>query len=290
MSSPVRKAVILAAGFGTRFLPVTKALPKEMLPIFDRPALQYVVEEAVSAGLREIIIVTAAGKTAIEDYFDHAYDLEQFLMNKRNESALAEVRRPALLADIAYVRQKERLGVGHAVLCARSLVGNEPFALFFPDDVIFSEKPAIGQLLHVFQERGESVLAVERTPRDEISHYGVIDARQAGLRLHQLLGLVEKPSPQDAPSDLAIVGRYILTPQIFERLAETLPHPSGEIQLTDGLARLLEHERVYAYEYMGERHDTGRPLGLLKASISEALRRPDAADGLSSYLRGLDLS
>ncbi|MFQ5878574.1 MAG: UTP--glucose-1-phosphate uridylyltransferase [Dehalococcoidia bacterium] len=286
---PVRKALVLAAGFGTRFLPVTKALPKELLPLVDRPVIHYVVEEAVAAGLEQIVLVTAAGKSAIEDYFDITPELERVLAARGDAAGLEAVRRPALMAEMVYVRQKERLGVGHAVLCARPLVGDEPFALFFPDDVILSRQPAIGQLIQAFQGRDGGVLAVERVPTSEISSYGVIQPQPLGHRLHRVLGLVEKPPPQEAPSDLAIVGRYVLTPQIFDALAETPPSTSGEIQLTDGLALLLRQQPLYAYEYEGERYDTGRPLGLLKASLAVALNRPDLASQLRSYLLRLDV-
>lgn len=285
----VRKALVLAAGFGTRFLPATKALPKELLPLLDRPVIQYVVEEAVAAGLEQVIIVTAAGKGAIEDYFDSAPELERLLAARGDDEALEEVRRPACLAEVIYVRQKERLGVGHAVLSARAAVGDEPFALLFPDDVILSPEPAIGQLLRVSEKCGGSVLAVERVPPQEISSYGVIQPEAVGPRLHRVLGLVEKPSPQEAPSDLAVVGRYVLMPQVFAALAETPPSANGEIQLTDGLALLLRQQPLYAYEYEGERHDTGRPLGLLKASLAVALRRPDMAPALRAYLRRWDI-
>ena len=285
----VRKALVLAAGFGTRFLPATKALPKELLPIVDRPVIHYVVEEAVAAGLEQVIIVTAAGKGAIEDYFGSAPELERVLEARGDGKALEEVRRSARLAQVAYVRQPGRLGIGHAVLCARAAVGDEPFALFFPDDIIFASEPAIGQLLRAFEGCGSSVLAVERVPSQEISSYGVIRAEPAGPRLHRVLGLVEKPPARKAPSDLAIVGRYVLTPQVFDALAATPPDGRGEIQLTDALGLLLQRQPLYAYEYEGERHDTGRPLGLLKASLAVALRRPDLAEELRSYLRRCNL-
>ena len=285
----VRKAVILAAGYGTRFLPATKAIPKEMLPLVDRPAIQHVVEEAVRAGLEQIIMVTAAAKRAVEDHFDRDRELEQWLEQKGNAPQADEMRRLAGLADIVCVRQKERLGIGHAVLMARSLVGDEPFALFFPDDIIESEVPAIKQLMDVFYRHGGSVLAVQRVPREEIHHYGVIEPKPLEERVYQVLGIVEKPPASEAPSDLTVVGRYVLTPAIFPILASTPPDAKagGEIQLTDGIARLLGEESVFACRYEGERFDVGRPLGLLKASLSMALGRPDLGPELRRYLREL---
>ena len=285
----VRKAVILAAGYGTRFLPASKAIPKEMLPLVDRPAIQYVVEEAVKAGLEQIIMVTAAAKRAVEDHFDRDRELERWLEQKGRVEQADEMRRVAGLADIVCVRQKERLGIGHAVLMARSLVGDEPFALFFPDDIIESDVPAIRQLMDVFDRRGGSVLAVQRLPREEIHHYGVIEPKPLEERVYQVLGIVEKPPAEKAPSDLAVVGRYVLTPAIFPILASTPPDAKagGEIQLTDGIARLLGEESVFACRYEGERFDVGRPLGLLKASLSMALARPDLGPELRRYLQDL---
>jgi UTP--glucose-1-phosphate uridylyltransferase len=283
----VRKAVILAAGYGTRFLPATKAIPKEMLPLVDRPAIQHVVEEAVRAGLEQIIMVTAAAKRAVEDHFDRDLELERWLEQKGSREQAEGIRRVADLADIAFVRQKERLGIGHAVLMARSLVGDEPFALFFPDDIIESEVPAIKQLMDVFYRHGGSVLAVQRLPREELSHYGVIEPKQLEERVYQVLGIVEKPPASEAPSDLATVGRYVLTPAIFPILERLPPGAGGEIQLTDGIALMLGEEPVFACRYEGERFDVGRPLGFLKASLSMALARPDLGPALRRYLRDL---
>ena len=283
----VRKAVILAAGYGTRFLPATKAIPKEMLPVVDRPAIEHVVEEAVRAGLEQIIMVTAAAKRAVEDHFDRDLELERWLERKGRSQQAEDIRRVAGLADIAFVRQKERLGIGHAVLMARSLVEDEPFALFFPDDIIESEVPAIKQLLDVFYRHGGSVLAVQRLPREELPHYGVIEPKPVEERVYQVLGIVEKPPASEAPSDLASVGRYVLTPAIFPALERTPADAGGEIQLTDGVALLLGEEPVFACRYEGERFDVGRPLGLLKASLSMALARPDLGPELRSYLRDL---
>jgi len=285
----VRKAVILAAGYGTRFLPATKAIPKEMLPLVDKPAIQHVVEEAVRADLEQIIMVTAAAKRAVEDHFDRDLELERWLEQKGSGQQADEMRRLAEMAEIVCVREKERLGIGHAVLMARSLVGDEPFALFFPDDIIESEVPAIKQLMDVFYRHGGSVLAVQRLPREELCHYGVIEPKPLEERVYQVLGIVEKPPPGEAPSDLAVVGRYVLTSAIFPILERTPPDPAagGEIQLTDGIARLLGEEPVFACRYEGERFDVGRPLGLLKASVSMALRRPDLGPELRRYLREL---
>ncbi len=283
----IRKAVILAAGYGTRFLPATKVIPKEMLPLVDRPAIQHVVEEAVRAGLRQIILVTAAAKRAVEDHFDREFELERWLEQKGSGQQAEEMRRLAEMAEIVCVRQKERLGIGHAVRIARSLVGDEPFALFFPDDIIESEVPAIQQLMDVFYRHGGSVLAVQRLPREELSHYGVIEHKPLEERVYQVLRIVEKPPASEAPSDLAAVGRYVLTPAIFDALERTQPGAGGEIQLTDGIGLLIGEEPVFACRYEGERFDVGRPLGLLKASLSMALRRPDLGPELRSYLRDL---
>ena len=283
----IRKAVILAAGYGTRFLPATKVIPKEMLPLVDRPAIQHVVEEAVRAGLRQIILVTAAAKRAVEDHFDREFELERWLEQKGSGQQAEEMRRLAEMAEIACVRQKERLGIGHAVRIARSLVGDEPFALFFPDDIIESEVPAIQQLMDVFYRHGGSVLAVQRLPREELSHYGIIEPKQLEERVYQVLRIVEKPPASEAPSDLAAVGRYVLTPAIFDALERTPTGAGGEIQLTDGIGLLIGEEPVFACRYEGERFDVGRPLGLLKASLSMALRRPDLGPELRSYLRDL---
>jgi UTP--glucose-1-phosphate uridylyltransferase len=283
----VRKAVILAAGYGTRFLPATKAIPKEMLPLVDRPAIQHVVEEAVRAGLEQIIMVTAGAKRAVEDHFDREFELERCLEQKGSGQQAEEMRRLAEMAEIVCVRQKERLGIGHAVRMARSLVGDEPFALFFPDDIIESEVPAIQQLMDIFYRHGGSVLAVQRLPREELPHYGIIEPKQLEERVYQVLRIVEKPPASEAPSDLAAVGRYVLTPAIFAALERTPPGAGGEIQLTDGIGLLLGEEPVFACRYEGERFDVGRPLGLLKASLSMALARPDLGPELRSYLRDL---
>ena len=283
----VRKAVITAAGWGTRFLPVTKAQPKEMLPLVDKPIIQYSVEEAVGAGLKQIVLVTAQGKRAIEDYFDRSFELE-YVLKQRGETALWEqVRRLSSMADIAYVRQKEQLGLGHAVLVTQAVVGEEPFALFLPDDVFDASAPVIRQLLDAHEELGGCVLAVEKVKREETGRYGIIAPKQIGPRLYEVLDLVEKPSPQQAPSELAIVGRYVLEPRIFAALKATRPGSGKEIQLTDGLRHLLARGKIYAVEYEGVRYDAGTPLSWLKATVALALKHPDLGAELRDYLRTL---
>ena len=286
----VRKAVVLAAGYGTRLLPATKAQPKEALPLVDKPIIQYTVEEAAASGLEQVIIVTAAGKRAVEDHFDRSLELEQALLAKGEHARLEEVRRISDLADIVYVRQKEQRGIGDAVLTARGVIGDEPFVLFFPDDVILSDIPAARQLIDIYEAQGGPVLAVEEVPGDEVESYGIVDGEAIGEGLYLVRALVEKPKPAEAPSNLAIVGRYVLTPDIFGVLTETTPGKGGEIQITDGLSLLLARRAMFAYRFQGKRFDTGRPLGLLKASIEVALARPDIGPALRSYLRTLDLS
>src|SRR5437016_5585199 len=292
MKMRVRKAVFPAAGLGTRFLPATKAQPKEMLPLVDKPIIQYGVEEAVAAGVDNIILVTGRGKNAIEDHFDVSVELETFLEARGKRDQLDEVRKISNMINFAYVRQGEPLGLGHAVLVARELVGAEPFAVCLADDVIDADPPAIKQLIDVFQELGGPVLAVERVPRDEISSYGVIAIEpnsRLGDGIYRVRDLVEKPPKEEAPSDLAIIGRYVLTPDIFPCLAKTKSDRTGEIQLTNGLRTLLKARPIYACEVKGVRHDTGNKLGFLKAVVYFALRRPDLADNVSAYLTSLDL-
>ena len=286
----VRKAVILAAGHGTRFLPATKAVPKEMLPLVDQPVIQYIVQEAVDAGLTHITIVSAASKRALEDHFDRNFELEQVLESGDKEAALREVRRLAEMADLAFVRQKQRLGNGHAVLMAKQIVGDEPFAIYFPDDVIVSETPAIRQLMDVYERRGGSVVAVQRLPREEVVHYGVIKPEPLEDRTYRVRGIVEKPSVEEAPSDLTTVGRFVVTPRLISILEQTPPSRAGEIWLMDALDRLAREEPVFAYEYEGERFDTGQPLGLLQASVALALAREDIGPAFKQYLSSLHLS
>src|SRR3979409_1788883 len=290
--SVVRKAVFPAAGLGTRFLPATKAQPKEMLPLVDKPIIQYGVEEAVASGVDNIILVTGRGKNAIEDHFDRSVELESFLEARGKVEQLAEVRKISNLINFAYVRQGEPLGLGHAVLVTRELVGNEAFAVILGDDVIDADPPAIKQLIDVFAQVNGPVLAVERLPSDQISHYActALDPKpRLGPGIYQVRDLVEKPPRQEAPSDLAIIGRYVLTPDIFPALATIKSDRTGEIQLTNGLRELLKTRPIYAYEVKGVRHDTGNKLGFLKAVVYFALRRPDLADKFSDYLVSLDL-
>ena len=287
VTTSVRKAVFPAAGLGTRFLPATKAQPKEMLPLVDKPIIQYSVEEAVASGISNIILVTGRGKNAIEDHFDVSVELESFLEARGKREQLAEVRKISNLINFAYVRQGEPLGLGHAVLVARELVGNEPFAVLLGDDVIDAEPPAMKQLIDVFDRLGGPVLAVERVPMEDISSYGVIApmrGQDLGDGIFQVADLVEKPARADAPSDLAIIGRYVLTPDLFPILAATKSDRTGEIQLTNGLRELLKSRPIYACEVKGVRHDTGNKLGFLKAVVYFALRRPDLASKFSEYL------
>jgi UTP--glucose-1-phosphate uridylyltransferase len=287
----VRKAVFPAAGLGTRFLPATKAQPKEMLPLVDKPIIQYGVEEAVASGIDNILLVTGRGKNAIEDHFDVSVELEAFLEARGKREQLEEVRKISNMINFAYVRQGEALGLGHAVLVTRELVGDEPFAVILADDVIDAEPPAIKQLIDVFDRVGGPVLAVERVPREDISSYGVIAIEpnaSLGDGIYQVRDLVEKPPREEAPSDLAIIGRYVLTPDIFPALAATKSDRTGEIQLTNGLRELLKSRPIYACEVKGVRHDTGNKLGFLKAVVYFALRRPDLAEKFSAYLKTVD--
>ena len=292
MPLTVRKAVFPAAGLGTRFLPATKAQPKEMLPLVDKPIIQYGVEEAVLSGVDNIILVTGRGKNAIEDHFDVSVELESFLEARGKREQLEEVRKISSMMNIAYVRQGEPLGLGHAVLVTRELVGNEPFADILADDVIDANPPALKQMIDVFEKVGGPVLAVERVPLDDISNYGVIApdlSANLGDGIYRVLDLVEKPPKTEAPSDLAIIGRYILTPDIFPCLAATKSDRTGEIQLTNGLRELLKQRPIYACEIKGVRHDTGNKLGFLKAVVYFAMRRPDLAGKFSDYLTSLEL-
>ncbi|HEU4367710.1 MAG TPA: UTP--glucose-1-phosphate uridylyltransferase GalU [Methylomirabilota bacterium] len=286
----VRKAVFPAAGLGTRFLPATKAQPKEMLPLVDKPTIQYVVEEAVASGLAEIIIVTGRNKRAIEDHFDAAFELEYYLADRGKVDELAQIKTISELASVCYVRQKEPLGLGHAILVARALVGDEPFGVFLGDDIIGgAPTPCMRQLLDVFEKYGGPVIAVERVPRDRIQQYGVIAGRNIAGNVWEISDLVEKPRAEDAPSDLAIIGRYVLTPDVFDILAGTRADKRGEIQLTDGLRALRRQRPMYAVEFVGKRYDTGDKLGFLKATVEFALARPDLADAFQAYLKGLRL-
>jgi len=281
----VRKAVIPAAGLGTRFLPATKASPKEMLPIVDKPVIQYVVEEAVAAGIESILIVTGRGKQALEDHFDVSYELERVLEARGKTEDLRTVRAIASLAEVSYVRQREALGLGHAVLCARTWAGKEPFAVFLGDDIVVSETPCMRQMLDVFEERGASVLGVMEVPRRETSKYGIVAGKPVGERLLEVSDVVEKPRPDRAPSTTAIVGRYVFTPAILEELQTTGPGAGGEIQLTDAIRTLLRREKVFAYRFEGRRYDTGDRLGFLRATVEIALGRPDLRDPFAAFLK-----
>jgi UTP--glucose-1-phosphate uridylyltransferase len=284
----IRKAVFPVAGLGTRFLPATKAQPKEMLPLVDKPIIQYSVEEAVSSGVDNIILVTGRGKNAIEDHFDVSVELETFLEARGKTDLLKEIRKISNLINFAYVRQGEPLGLGHAVLVAQNMVGPEPFAVLLGDDVIDADPPALRQMIDVYEEVDGPVLLVERVPREDVSSYGVIAFEPMRDGVYRITDLVEKPPVDEAPSDLAIIGRYILTPDIFPELEETARDRTGEIQLTNGLRRLLAKRPLYACEVSGVRHDTGNKLGFLKAVVYFALRRPDLGDAFREYLKTID--
>ncbi len=283
----VRKAVIPAAGLGTRFLPATKAQPKEMLPLIDKPAIQYVVEEAVSAGLTEILIVTGRGKRSIEDHFDRSLELEHFLESKGKFDELKQVREISDMAEIHYIRQKDPLGLGHAVSVAEAFVGGEPFAVLLGDDIMADRNPLLADMLDVHERYGRSVIAVTEVSRDEVSLYGIAETEFVEERLARVLSLVEKPEPDEAPSNLAVIGRYVLTPEVFDRLRETSPGRGGEIQLTDAIALLSEQQAVYAWVFEGGRFDVGNKLEYLKASIELAIDREDLGEGLRAYLADL---
>jgi UTP--glucose-1-phosphate uridylyltransferase len=285
----IRKAVIPAAGWGTRFLPTTKAIPKEMLPLAGKPLIQHVVEEAQASGIERIIIVTSSGKSAIEDYFSRNWKLESALQQKGETELLKEVRRVAALADISFVRQEEPLGLGHAILSTRELVGDEPFIVSLPDDIFDTEPPLIKQMLEVYRRYKGSVIALRRVAREDTIRYGIVKKEQLVERVYRILDMVEKPAPDEAPSDLAILGRYVLTPEIFAALSAIPPGRGGEIQLTDGLALLLKQQAIYGYAFDGPYYDAGKPLGLLEASVSLGLRHPGMGAEFKEYLKKLDL-
>ncbi len=286
----IRKAVFPAAGLGTRFLPATKAQPKEMLPLVDKPIIQYGVEEAMAAGCDQIIMVTGRGKSAIEDHFDVSYELEKMLEERGKKDLLAIVRQISDMIHLSYVRQKEALGLGHAVLTARELVGDEPFAALLADDVIDAEVPCLKQLIQVYEKTGGSVLATQVIEGPAISSYGVLKGKPVdgwNGKLYEISDLVEKPKFEQAPSNLAIIGRYVLTPAIFETISEIQPGAGGELQLTDGIRNLLKREKVYGFVFDGKRHDTGDKLGFLKATVEFALKRSDLGGPFREYLRSL---
>ncbi|MBZ5552622.1 MAG: UTP--glucose-1-phosphate uridylyltransferase GalU [Acidobacteriia bacterium] len=291
--SRIRKAVFPAAGLGTRFLPATKAQPKEMLPLVDKPIIQYVIEEAVASGMQNIIIVTGRGKNAIEDHFDVSYELERILEARGKTELLDQVRSISELIHVSYVRQKEALGLGHAILMTRELVGNEPFAVFLGDDIIESKTACMKQMMEVYDRLHGAVVALEEVPREQISRYGVIEGAQVdqgvNRRVFKVLNMVEKPPLESAPSNLAIIGRYILPPEIFDCLERTRAGAGGEIQLTDGLKELLNQQPIYGYQFEGKRYDAGDKLGFLKATVELALKRDDLGVPFREYLRSLKL-
>jgi UTP--glucose-1-phosphate uridylyltransferase len=283
----VRKAVITAAGWGTRFLPVTKSQPKEMLPLINKPLIQFSVEEAAACGIETVIIITALGKRAIEDHFDRSFELETMLQRKGDTELAGQIRRLANMVDMCFVRQKEQLGLGHAVLTARSMVGDEPFVLMLPDDVFEDGASLLKRMLEIHGEGGGSVLALAQVPREQVTRYGIVDSRVVSERVHSISGLVEKPSVEETPSNLAIMGRYVLSPGIFASLEGVQPSKNGEIQLTDGLRRLLQTETIHGYEFDGQRYDGGTPLGLLEASAALALKDPVIGPEFRRYLTQL---
>lgn len=285
----VKKAVFPVAGLGTRFLPATKSSPKEMLPLIDKPLVQYVVEEAVAAGIEQILFVTGRGKRALEDHFDIAFELEAHLYDKGKDEELSRVREIAEMVDIFYVRQKEAKGLGHAILCAKDFVGNEPFAVLLGDDIIDSVNPCLGQLLDVYRKYRGSVLALEKVPMELISSYGCVKANQISERVFEVVDMIEKPKRDEAPSDLAIIGRYVLTPDIFPILKNQAPGKGGEVQLTDAILKLSKEEAVYGCQFEGKRHDCGDKLGFLKATVDMALKREEFSEDFRKYLKSLEL-
>lgn len=280
----VRKAIIPAAGLGTRFLPATKAMPKEMLPIVDKPTIQYIVEEAINSGIEDIIIVTGKGKRAIEDHFDHAFELENTLMEKHKFELLEEVQRSSTMVDIHYIRQKEPKGLGHAIWCARKFIGDEPFAVLLGDDIVQGEVPCLKQMIDLYNRYQSSIIGVQKVSDEEISRYGIVDAQQLDNRFYSVKNLIEKPRKEDAPSNLAIMGRYILSPRIFDILNQQKTGAGGEIQLTDAIAELNLIEAVYAYDFLGTRYDVGEKLGFIKTTIEFALKRSDLRTDILNFL------
>ncbi|MDH5159650.1 UTP--glucose-1-phosphate uridylyltransferase GalU [Heyndrickxia oleronia] len=283
----IKKAVIPAAGLGTRFLPATKAQPKEMLPIVDKPAIQYIVEEAIASGIEDIIIVTGKNKRAIEDHFDISVEMEMLLNKTGKLEMLQMIRNISQLADIHYVRQKEPLGLGHAVLCAKKFIGDQPFAILLGDDIIDSEEPALQQMIREFQRNKTSILGCKEVPRSEVRKYGIVGYTEQIGELYKVNHLIEKPTIEQSPSTQAIIGRYILTPAIFDMIERVKPDENGEIQLTDALHLLLQQEAIYSYNIKGKRYDIGDKLGFLQASIDFALNRPDLKEKMAIYLKQL---
>jgi UTP--glucose-1-phosphate uridylyltransferase len=283
----VRKAIIPAAGLGTRFLPATKAQPKEMLPIVDKPTLQYIIEEAINSGIEEILIITGRNKKSIEDHFDKSVELELELEAKGKMEMLKEVRKISEMANIHYIRQKEPKGLGHAIHCAKSFIGNEPFAVLLGDDIVYAEKPCLKQMIEVYDEYKTTILGVQEVPAGEVDKYGIISGMKIEDRVYKVKGLVEKPKVDEAPSNIAILGRYIINPAIFDILEHTAPGKGGEIQLTDALKELATVEAMYAYNFKGKRYDVGDKTGFLKATVEYALRRDNLKEGFMEYIKGI---
>jgi UTP--glucose-1-phosphate uridylyltransferase len=280
----LRKAIIPAAGLGTRFLPATKAQPKEMLPIVDKPTLQFIIEEAVQSGIEEILIITGRNKKSIEDHFDRSVELELELESKGKYDLLEQVRKISDLVNIHYIRQKEPKGLGHAILCAKSFIGNEPFAVMLGDDIVVNEKPCLQQMIEIYEQYKTTILGVQEIPRQDVDKYGIIEGRLIDDRVYKVRGLVEKPSVEEAPSNIAILGRYVITPAIFDILEQTPPGKNGEIQLTDALKVLAQKEAMYAYIFEGRRYDVGDKLGFLQATVEHALSRDDLRKDFLDYL------
>lgn len=286
MEKKIRKAIIPAAGLGTRFLPATKAQPKEMLPIVDKPTLQYIIEECVASGIEEILIITGRNKKSIEDHFDKSVELEIELEKSGKEEMLKMVRDITDMINIHFIRQKEPRGLGHAIHCAKTFVGDEPFAVLLGDDIVYNdEKPCLKQLIDCYNECGTSVLGVQTVDKSQVNKYGIVGGEQVSDRVYKISDLVEKPSPEEAPSNVAILGRYIITPRIFEILETTAPGKGNEIQLTDALLTLVKEESMYAYDFEGKRYDAGDKLGYLQATVEYALRRPELKDDFMAYLK-----
>ncbi|WP_136607082.1 UTP--glucose-1-phosphate uridylyltransferase GalU [Paenibacillus dokdonensis] len=281
----IRKAIIPAAGLGTRFLPATKAMPKEMLPIVDKPTIQYIIEEAVASGIEDIIIVTGKGKRAIEDHFDYSLELERNLIEKGKWELLHEVRKSTEMANIHYIRQKEPKGLGHAIWCARKFIGDEPFAVLLGDDIVEAGVPCLKQMIEVYEQYSSSIVGVQPVPLEEVSRYGIVDAEKISERVYQAAKLIEKPKPSEAPSNLAIMGRYILKPHIFDLLEEQSAGVNGEIQLTDALSHLSDSASILAYHFDGLRHDVGEKLGFIQTTIHYALQHEELKDELLKYMR-----
>lgn len=283
-NSKIKKAIIPAAGLGTRFLPATKAMPKEMLPIVDKPTIQYIIEEAVESGIEDIIIVTGKGKRAIEDHFDSSFELEQNLLLKGQIELLHEVQKPSEMANIHYIRQKEPKGLGHAIWSARKFIGDEPFAVLLGDDIVQSSKPCLKQMIELYDRYSASIIGVKPVEKEEVSRYGIVDGKQINKGFYSVTNLIEKPAVQEAPSNIAIMGRYILSPRIFKILDTQETGAGGEIQLTDSIKKLNEYEAVYAYEFEGKRYDVGEKLGFIQTTIDFALHREDLRMELIRYM------